>query len=80
MPRGGGDNLVFLPNKCCSKIFKKEVIEMEEVVLKYVLIPLVALIGIYVVGSTVYQLFGVPAIALFGAVGGVAFFAKFFKH
>lgn len=53
---------------------------MEEVVFKYVVIPLVAVIGVYVVGSTIYQLFGVPAIALFAAVGGVAFFAKFFKH
>ena len=53
---------------------------MEEVVFKYLVIPLIAVIGVYVVGSTIYQLFGVPAIVLFGAVGGVAFFAKFFKH
>jgi hypothetical protein len=59
---------------------EKEVTEMEEAVLKYIIIPLVAVIGVYAVGSTIYQLFGVPAIVLFGAVGGVAFFAKFFKH
>ena len=53
---------------------------MEEVVLKYVVIPLVAVIGVYVVGSVIFQLFGVPAIALFCAVGGLAFFVKFFKH
>lgn len=53
---------------------------MEEAVLKYLVIPLVAVIGVYVVGTTIYQLFGVPAIALFVAVGGVVFFAKFFKH
>lgn len=53
---------------------------MHEAVLKYIIIPLVAVIGVYVVGSTIYQLFGVPAIVLFGAVGGVVYFAKFFKH
>ena len=49
-------------------------------VAKYIIVPLVAVIGVYVVGTTIYQLFGVPAIILFGAVGGVAFFAKFFRH
>lgn len=53
---------------------------MEEAVLKYLIVPLVAVIGVYVVGTTIYQLFGVPAIVLFGAVGGVAFFAKFYRH
>lgn len=53
---------------------------MDDAVLKYVIVPLVAVIGVFVVGTTIYQLFGVPAIVLFGAVGGVAFFAKFFKH
>ena len=53
---------------------------MEGTVLKYLIVPLVAVIGVYVVGSAIYQLFGVPAIVLFSAVGGVAFFAKFFKH
>ena len=52
----------------------------DEAVLKYIVVPLVAVIGVYVVGSAIYQLFGVPAIVLFGAVGGVAFFAKFFRH
>lgn len=53
---------------------------MDDAVLKYVIVPLVAVIGVFVVGTTIYELFGVPAIVLFGAVGGVAFFAKFFKH
>ena len=53
---------------------------METAVLKYVVVPLVAVIGVYVVGSAIYQLFGVPAIVLFGAVGGVWFFAKFYRH
>lgn len=54
--------------------------DTEEAVLKYIVVPLVAVIGVYVVGSTIYQLFGVPAIVLFGAVGGVAFFAKLFSR
>jgi hypothetical protein len=53
---------------------------MEEIVLKYIVVPLIAVIGVYVVGTTIYQLFGVPAIVLFGAVGGVAFYAKFYTH
>ena len=53
---------------------------MEEAILKYIVVPLMAAIGVFVVGTVIYQLFGVPAIALFGAVGGVAFFARFFKR
>jgi hypothetical protein len=53
---------------------------MAEAVLKYIIVPLIAVIGVYVVGSTIYQLFGVPAIVLFCAVGGIAFFAKFYKQ
>ena len=53
---------------------------MEEAVLKYIVVPLVAVIGVYIVGSAIYQLFGVPAIVLFGAVGGVTFYAKFLSH
>ena len=52
---------------------------MNEAVLKYIGIPIVAVIGVYVVGSIIYQLFGVPAIILFGAVGGVPFFAKLIR-
>ena len=53
---------------------------MAEAVLRYIVVPFVAVIGVYIVGSTIYQLFGVPAIVLFCAVGGVAFYAKFFSH
>ncbi len=53
---------------------------MRESVFKYIVLPFIAVIGIYIVGSTVYQLFGVPAIILFGAVGGVAFVTKFYQH
>jgi len=53
---------------------------MERAVLKYIIIPLIAVFGVYAVGSAIYQLFGVPAIALFAAVGSVWFFAKFYQH
>ena len=53
---------------------------MEEAVLKYIIVPMVAVIGVYVVGSTIYQLFGIPSIVLFSSIGGVAFFAKFYKR
>lgn len=53
---------------------------MEEAVLKYVVVPLVAVVGVYMVGSVIYELFGIPAIILFCAVGGVGFYAKFFTH
>lgn len=49
-------------------------------VAKFIIVPLIALVGIYVVGSAAYALFGVPALALFAAVGGVAFLAKFYKR
>ena len=53
---------------------------MAEAVLKYIVVPLVAVVGVYVVGSVIHQLFGVPAIILFCAVGGVGFYARFFTH
>ena len=53
---------------------------MAEAILKYIGVPFVAVIGVYIVGSTIYQLFGVPAIVLFCAVGGVTFYAKFFSR
>ncbi len=53
---------------------------MDAAVLKYIIVPLVAVIGIYIVGSTIYELFGIPAVALFSAVGGAAFIAKFYKN
>lgn len=53
---------------------------MQTVVQKYLLIPLIAVIGVYVVGTVIYELFGVPAIVLFSAVGGIAFFARFYNR
>jgi hypothetical protein len=52
---------------------------MAEAVLKYIVVPLVAVVGVYVVGSVIYQLFGVPAIILFCAVGGVGFNSTCFR-
>jgi positive regulator of sigma E activity len=62
------------------QINKKEEKQMEEAVLMYLVVPFIAVLGVHVVGTTIYQLFGVPAIVLFGAVGGIAFFAKFFRR
>jgi len=53
---------------------------MDEAILKYMVIPIVAVTGIYIVGSIIYDLFGIPAILFFMAVGGVPFVAKFFRH
>jgi len=46
---------------------------------KYIMVPLVALLGIFIVGTVMDELFGIAAIVLFGAVGGVAFLARFYK-
>ena len=52
---------------------------MDAAILKYIVIPLIAVLGVYIAGSAIYTLFGVPAIILFSAVGGVTLFAKMFK-
>ena len=54
---------------------------MEEVTMKYIVTPLFAAIGIYIVGSFIADAFGIAGavLALFAAVGGFYFFAKFFK-
>ncbi len=52
---------------------------MEGAILKYIKRPFIAVIGVYFVGSAIYACFGIPAIVLLSAVGGVAFFAKMFK-
>jgi hypothetical protein len=52
---------------------------MEDAVLKYIVTPFIAVLGVYIVGTAIYSFFGVPATVLFGAVGGVTFFAKMFK-
>lgn len=46
---------------------------------KFIIVPLVALIGMYVTGKVMEALFGVPYWALFAAAGGVGAFAAYFK-
>jgi len=53
---------------------------MQTVVHRYLLKPFVAVVGVYFAGTVIDELFGVPAIVLFGAVGGIAFFARFYTH
>jgi len=54
---------------------------MQEIITKFIIIPLVAIIGIYIVGEFIEALFGIPEAAkiLFWAVGGIGFFALYFK-
>ncbi len=54
---------------------------MDEVIMKYIVTPLVAVVGIYVVGSFIAQALGITGavLTLFAAVGGFVFVAKFFK-
>lgn len=54
---------------------------MEEAVLKYIIRPLIAVVGIYIVGSFIAAAIGIAGavIALFIAVGGIYFVAQFYK-
>ena len=54
---------------------------MEEIVSKYITTPFIAVLGIYVVGNTIEVMFKIPSAAsyLLSAVGGIWFFAKFYK-
>jgi hypothetical protein len=53
---------------------------MGDSVSKYILIPLVAVLGLFIVGTVINQLLGIAAIVLFGAVGGVVFVSKFYHR
>lgn len=48
---------------------------------KLLIIPIVAIFSIYIVGQFIEALFGIPEAAkiLFWAVGGIGFFALYFK-
>jgi hypothetical protein len=54
---------------------------VDEIISKYIVVPLIAVLGIFVVGSFIEALFGIvgAAFALFIAVGGIIYFAKFFR-
>lgn len=54
---------------------------MEQLVEKFIWAPVLAIIGIIIVGAIIEDTLGIvnATLLLFGAVGGIAFFAKFFK-
>lgn len=58
-----------------------EVIKMEEYVKKFIGIPVVFLIGVYVAGAMIEEFFGIPEAAtyLFAAIGGIGFLAYYFR-
>jgi hypothetical protein len=47
---------------------------------KYLVVPFIAVIGIYIVGVTIESLFHIPQAAamLFSAVGGICFVARLY--
>jgi len=55
---------------------------MDKNIRDLIFIPVVAVIGIYVVGVLIEELFGVPSAVkyLFWGVGGVGFFAIYFRN
>jgi len=55
---------------------------MDKNVRDLIFIPVVAVIGIYIVGVLIEELFGVPGAVkyLFWGVGGVGFFAVYFRN
>ena len=54
---------------------------MEHYLIRFIIAPLFAVIGIIIVGSILENELGIQnaTIALFVAVGGIYFFANFFK-
>jgi len=55
---------------------------MDKHVRDLIFIPVVAIFGIYIVGVLIEDLFGVPSAVkyLFWAVGGIGFFAVYFRN
>lgn len=55
---------------------------MNKTVRDLIFIPVVAIFGIYIVGVLIEDLFGVPSAVkyLFWAVGGIGFFAAYFRN
>lgn len=54
---------------------------MQEFIIKFLIIPIFAIFGIYITGVLIEELFGIPEAAkiLFWAVGGIGFFALYFR-
>lgn len=56
--------------------------EFQKAVTKFIAIPAIALLGIFLAGTFMESLFGVVDAAkkLFWAVGGIAFFSWYFRE
>lgn len=56
--------------------------EVQRAIVRFIVIPIIALFGIYFAGTFMEALFGVPDAVkkLFWAVGGIAFFALYFRN
>jgi hypothetical protein len=54
---------------------------LYDIFIKFIIIPIFAVLGIYIVGQLIESLFGIPEAGkiLFWALGGIAFFAFYFK-
>jgi hypothetical protein len=54
---------------------------VQDIMIKFIVVPLFAVLGIYIVGTLIEDLFGIPEAAkvLFWAVGGISFFALYFR-
>jgi hypothetical protein len=54
---------------------------MQRSIINIILIPVIAIIGLYVIGELIQSLFGIPEVIkiLFWAVFGIGFFAVYFK-
>ena len=55
--------------------------DIREWVVKLIVIPIIAVVGIYIAGVFIEELFGIPEAGkiLFWAVGGIAFFGFYFR-
>lgn len=55
--------------------------DIQKAIARFLFIPLIAVIGIYAVGVAIQDLFELPNAAkyLFWAIGGIGFFALYFR-
>lgn len=54
---------------------------VEKAVLRFIILPIILIFGIYIVGTFVEALFGIPAAAtrIFLGVGGVGFLVYYYR-
>lgn len=56
--------------------------EQQQIVFRFIVAPVIILLGVYVAGTFVESLFGVPKAAtyIFAGVGGVGFVVVYFRN